>query len=165
MLASRAELPLAELSIVVPFTAITQAAARIQGEARQDALVGLVRRGNALATSISRGGGAEGVLEVLRRDHDLPLLVADRMGRRLAGTEGDIGDEELRVAAERFGPQTPAAGGRAAVGTGRRRCFSIEGAMGDIDAGAVLPATVERVGADRTRSAGSGGPIPEHGGR
>src|SRR5919201_3923975 len=63
-----AELPLAELSIVVPFTAITQAAARIQGEARQDALVGLVRRGNALASSISRGGGAEGVLDVLRRD-------------------------------------------------------------------------------------------------
>src|SRR6478672_11802778 len=95
-----AELPLASLSVDVPFTAITQAAARIQGEARQEALVGLVRRGNALAASISRGGGAEGVLAVLRHDHDLPLLVADRMGRRLAGTVDEIDTEQLRVAAE-----------------------------------------------------------------
>src|SRR2546426_860117 len=79
-----ADIPLAALSITVPFTTITEAAARIQSEARQDALTGLVRRGNALATSISRGGGAEGVLEVLRRDHELPLLVVDRLGRRLA---------------------------------------------------------------------------------
>ena len=107
----------------MPFTAITRRRRRIQGEARQDALVGLVRRGNALATSISRGGGAEGVLEVLRRDHDLPLLVADRMGRRLAGTEGDIGDEELRVAADALARRPPAAGGRAAVGRAPRRCF------------------------------------------
>ncbi len=129
-----ASLPLAELSIVVPFTAITQAAARIQGEARQDALVGLVRRGNALATSISRGGGAEGVLEVLRRDHDLPLLVADRMGRRLAGTEGDIGDEELRVAADALARRPPPLEVEL-PSAGSASLFLIEGAMGDIDAG------------------------------
>ena len=129
-----AELPLAELSIVVPFTAITQAAARIQGEARQDALVELVRRGNALATSISRGGGAEGVLEVLRRDHDLPLLVADRMGRRLAGTEGDIGDEELRVAADALARRPPPLEVEL-PSSGPASLFLIEGAMGDIDAG------------------------------
>src|SRR5690349_2425263 len=52
-----ADMPLASLSVAVPFTAITEAAALIQAEARQDALAGLVRRGNALATSISRGGG------------------------------------------------------------------------------------------------------------
>ena len=129
-----ASLPLAELSIVVPFTAITQAAARIQGEARQDALVGLVRRGNALATSISRGGGAEGVLEVLRHDHDLPLLVADRMGRRLAGTEGDIGDEELRVAADALARRPPPLEVEL-PSAGSASLFLIEGAMGDIDAG------------------------------
>lgn len=128
------ELPLAELSIVVPFTAITQAAARIQGEARQDALVGLVRRGNALATSISRGGGAEGVLEVLRRDHELPLLVADRMGRRLAGTEDEIDDEEIRVAAEALAQHPPPLEVELPT-AGTASLFLVEGAMGDIDAG------------------------------
>jgi purine catabolism regulator len=129
-----AELPLAALSIVVPFTAITQAAARIQGEARQDALVGLVRRGNALATSISRGGGAEGVLEVLRRDHDLPLLVADRMGRRLAGTVDEVDDEELRVAADALTRRPPPLEVEL-PSAGLASLFLVEGAMGDIDAG------------------------------
>jgi sugar diacid utilization regulator len=128
-----AELPLAELSIIVPFTAITQAAARIQGEARQDALAVLVRRGNALATSISRGGGAEGVLDVLRRDHDLPLLVADRMGRRLAGTVASVGDDELRVAADALARRPPPL--EVELPSGTASLFLVEGAMGDIDAG------------------------------
>ena len=37
-----AGIPLASLSIAVPFTAVTEAAARIQGEGRQNALAGLV---------------------------------------------------------------------------------------------------------------------------
>ncbi|MDT5338372.1 MAG: hypothetical protein QOD90_3877 [Mycobacterium sp.] len=127
-----ADLPLAAVSISVPFTAITEAAARLQGAARQDALTGLVRRGNALATSISRGGGVEGVLDVLRRDHDLPLVVIDRMGRRLAGT--DAHPEFDRAAAEALGGRPPPLevdvpdAGRAAL-------FLVEGAMGDVDAG------------------------------
>jgi purine catabolism regulator len=126
-----ADLPLAQLSIAVPFTAVTEAAARIKGAARQDALALLVRRGNALAMAISRGGGAEGVLDVLRRDHDLPLLVVDRMGRRLAGTADD---EALRIAAETLARRPPPlevelpSAGRASV-------FLVEGAMGDVDAG------------------------------
>jgi PucR family transcriptional regulator, purine catabolism regulatory protein len=129
-----ADLPLASLSIAVPFTAITQAAARIQGEARQEALVELVRRGNALATSISRGGGAEGVLEVLRRDHDLPLLVTDRMGRRLAGTVQQIDSEQLRVAAEALARRPPPL--EVELPSAGPAClFLVEGAMGDIDAG------------------------------
>jgi purine catabolism regulator len=128
-----AEMPLAALSIAVPFTAITEAAARIQSESRQDALTGLVRRGNALATAISRGGGAEGVLEVLRRDHDLPLLVVDRLGRRLAGTVAESDDALNRAAAEALARRPPPLevdlpGGPAAL-------FLVEGAMGDIDAG------------------------------
>jgi purine catabolism regulator len=129
-----AELPLASLSIAVPFTAITQAAARIQGEARHEALVGLVRRGNALAASISRGGGAEGVLEVLRRDHDLPLVVTDRMGRRLAGTVGQIDNEQLRVAAEALARRPPPLEIEL-PSAGPASLFLVEGAMGDIDAG------------------------------
>lgn len=129
-----ADIPLAALSIAVPFTAITEAASRIQGKARQDALAGLVRRGNALATSISRGGGAEGVLEVLRRDHDLPLLVVDRLGRRLAGTGAD-GDDALHRAAAEALTRRPPPLEVDLPGIGRASLFLVEGAMGDIDAG------------------------------
>ncbi|MGV0849435.1 helix-turn-helix domain-containing protein [Mycolicibacterium phlei] len=128
-----AELPLATVSIDVPFTAITQAAARIQSEARQDALVGLVRRGNALAASISRGGGAEGVLEVLRRDHDLPLLVVDRMGHRLAATVDAVGDDQIRIAAAALTRRPPPL--EVDLDAARASLFLIEGAMGDVDAG------------------------------
>jgi sugar diacid utilization regulator len=129
-----ADMPLATVSVSVPFTAITETAARIQSAARQDALASLVRRGNALATSISRGGGAEGVLEVLRRDHDLPLVVVDRMGRRLAGTVADVDDGLDDGAAEALARRPPPLevdlpdGRRAAV-------FLVEGAVGDVDAG------------------------------
>jgi sugar diacid utilization regulator len=129
-----ADIPLATVSIAVPFTAITQAAARIQGEARQDALTGLVRRGNALATSISRGGGAEGVLDVLRRDHDLPLLVVDRLGRRLAGTVADSNDALDRAAADALARRPPPLE-TDLPGVGTASLFLVEGAMGDIDAG------------------------------
>jgi purine catabolism regulator len=129
-----AGIPLASVSIAVPFTAITEAAARIQGEARQEALAGLVRRGNALATSISRGGGAEGVLEVLRRDHDLPMLVVDRLGRRLAATVSDSDDDVNRAAADALAGRPPPLE-IDLPGVGNASLFLIEGAMGDIDAG------------------------------
>lgn len=126
-----AGLPLASVSIAVPFTAITEAAARVQGAARQEALAGLVRRGNALATAISRGGGAQGVLDVLRRDHDLPLVVVDRMGRRLAGAgvHPDFDQAAAHALARRPPPlevDLPD-GGHASV-------FLVEGAMGEVDA-------------------------------
>ncbi|MCV7169237.1 helix-turn-helix domain-containing protein [Mycobacterium manitobense] len=129
-----AALPLATVSIAVPFTAITEAAARIRSTGRQEALTSLVRRGNALATSISRGGGAEGVLEVLRRDHDLPLAVVDRVGRRLAGTTADVDADFDRLAAQALARHPPPLevelpGGR------RAALFLVEGAVGDVDAG------------------------------
>ncbi|GAS92008.1 PucR family transcriptional regulator [Mycolicibacterium brisbanense] len=127
-----AELPLATVSIAVPFTAITQAAARMQTDARQSALSRLVRRGNALASSISRGGGAQGILDVLRRDHDLPLLVVDRMGRRLAGTAVD--DAQIHVAADALNRHPPPLE-LDVPGIGTAAVYLVEGAMGDIDAG------------------------------
>lgn len=127
-----AGLPLVALSVAVPFTAITEAAARIQGAARQDALAKLVRRGDALALSIARGGGAEGVLDVLRREHDLPLLVIDRLGRRLAG---DGVDPEIdRRAADALARRPPPLEADL-PGVGPSAVFLVEGAMGDIDAG------------------------------
>lgn len=130
-----ADLPLVSVSVAVPFTAITETAARIQGAARQDALATLARRGDALATSIARGGGAEGVLAVLRRDHDLPLLVVDRMGRRLAGTV-DVPDTDAdvdRSAAAALARRPPPLETEL-PGIGPAALFLIEGAMGDVDA-------------------------------
>lgn len=127
-----AAMPLASVSITVPFTAITEAAARLQGASRQEALAGLVRRGNALATSISRGGGAEGVLEVLRRDHDLPLVVVDRLGRRLAG---DSEDADVNHAAAEALSRRPPPLEVDLPGIGTASLFLVEGAMGDVDAG------------------------------
>ncbi|MEN3270542.1 PucR family transcriptional regulator ligand-binding domain-containing protein [Pseudonocardia sp.] len=127
-----AELPLVEIAIDVPFTAVTRAAAAIYTEHRQDALVGMVRRGNALAAAISHGAGASGVLDILRRDHDLPLAVVDRMGRLLGAAAGRLDEGELRIAADALarrpvplevdlGPRGPAA------------LFPV-GAVGDADA-------------------------------
>ncbi len=130
-----ADLPLASVSITVPFTAITEAAARLQGASRQEALAGLVRRGNALATSISRGGGAEGVLEVLRRDYDLPLVVVDRLGRRLAGAIGESGDADVNRAAAEALSRRPPPLEVDLPGIGTASLFLVEGAMGDVDAG------------------------------
>ncbi|MET0453035.1 MAG: helix-turn-helix domain-containing protein [Mycobacterium sp.] len=127
-----AGLALAAVSIRVPFTAITEAAARLQGAARQDALAGLVRRGNALATAISRGGGVKGVLDVLRRDHDLPLVAIDRMGRRLAGI--DANPDFDRAAADALVRRPPPLEVDV-PGGGRASLFLVEGAMGDVDAG------------------------------
>lgn len=95
-----ADLPLAEISVDVPFTEITRAAAAIYTGQRQDALVGMVQRGNALASALAHGAGASGVLDVLRRDHDLPLAVVDRMGRLLAASGAELDGAELQAAAE-----------------------------------------------------------------
>jgi PucR family transcriptional regulator, purine catabolism regulatory protein len=73
-------IPLLEVSVAVPFTAISQAATAIYAKQRQNVLVAMARRGDALAGAISRGAGASGVLRVLCRDHELPLAVVDRMG-------------------------------------------------------------------------------------
>lgn len=130
-----ADMPLVSVSIAVPFTAITETAVRIQGAARQDALAILARRGDALAMSIARGGGAEGVLAVLRRDHDLPLLVVDRMGRRLAGTvDVPAVDVEVDRSAAAALARRPPPLEVELPGIGPAALFLIEGAMGDIDA-------------------------------
>lgn len=91
----RAGLPLAEISPAVPFTAVTRAAATALADARLRDLTGAIRRGGVLASAVSRGTGAQGVLDVLRRDHDLPLAVVDRTGRRLAAAGADLPAEHL----------------------------------------------------------------------
>ncbi|MCT2582198.1 PucR family transcriptional regulator [Actinophytocola gossypii] len=104
---TEADLPLAEISVRVPFTALTRAAAAIYTEQRQDALLGMVRRGDALAAAISHGAGASGVLKVLRHDHDLPLAVVDRMGRPLASTGVDLTAEQRAAVADALARRPP----------------------------------------------------------
>lgn len=94
----RAGLPLAEISIEVPFTAVTRAAATLLAETRLNELSGTVRRSGALASAISRGAGAAGILQVVRREHDLPLAVVDRTGRQLAAAGADLSPAQLRDA-------------------------------------------------------------------
>lgn len=139
-----ADVPLLALSVSVPFTAVTEAAARIHSAGRQEALAGMVRRGNALATSLSRGGGAAGVLSVLRRDHDLPLSVVDRMGRELASVGTTLTDEQLEAAAETLGSASPPAEVDLPE-IGSVALFLVKGAIGGVDAGLFCLLPVEQL--------------------
>ncbi|WP_433158582.1 PucR family transcriptional regulator [Kribbella sp. CA-247076] len=127
-----ARFPLLEISIRVPFTAVTEAAAAIYTEQRQDALVGLVRRGNALAAAISHGAGASGVLSVLRREHELPLAVVDRMARQLAAAGADLTADQLRRAADGLARRPPPL--EIDLGEAGRASMFLVSAVGDIDA-------------------------------
>jgi hypothetical protein len=127
-----ADLPLLEISVDVPFTAITRAAAANYAAERQDALVGLVRRGNALAAAISHGAGATGVLAVLRRDHDLPLAVVDRMGRVLGAAGAELDAEQAAIAAAALARRPRPL--EVDLGSAGRATIYPVGAVGDVDA-------------------------------
>ncbi|OLF15915.1 PucR family transcriptional regulator [Actinophytocola xanthii] len=128
-----ADLPLAEISTRVPFTALTRAAAAIHAEQRQGILLGMVRRGDALASAISHGGGPSGVLEVLRGEHDLPLAVVDRTGRALAGVP--LAPEQLRAVAAGLARRPPPL--ELDLGETERATLFLVGAAGDVDAALV----------------------------
>ncbi|MEJ1109578.1 MULTISPECIES: PucR family transcriptional regulator [unclassified Kribbella] len=127
-----AGMPLVEISIRVPFTAVTEAAAAIYTEQRQGTLVSLVRRGNALAAAISHGAGASGVLSVLRREHELPLVVVDRMARQLAAAGANLSADQLRRAADGLGRRPPPL--EVDLGDAGRATMFLVSAVGDIDA-------------------------------
>lgn len=102
-----AGLPLAEISVAVPFTAMTRAAATLLAESRLNELTGTIRRSGALASAISRGSGARGILEVVRREHDLPLVVVDRTARQLAVAGAELSADQLREAARSLARHPP----------------------------------------------------------
>lgn len=128
----KAGLPLLEISVAVPFTAVTRAAAAIQATDRQNALLSLVRRGDELTSALSRGAGASGVLAVLRREHELPLAVVDRMGRELASAGAGLDAGQSRAAAEALAGHPPRL--EADLGAGTRAALFPVGAIGDADA-------------------------------
>jgi PucR family transcriptional regulator, purine catabolism regulatory protein len=127
-----ADLPLLEISVEVPFTAVSRAAAASYAAQRQESLVGLVRRGNALAAAISHGAGASGVLAVLRGDHDLPLAVVDRVGRVLAAVGAELDAAQAATAADALG-RRPRPLEVDLDGAGRATMYPV-GAVGDADA-------------------------------
>ncbi|WP_410660087.1 PucR family transcriptional regulator [Amycolatopsis sp. lyj-112] len=149
-----AGLPLLEISVAVPFTAVTRAAAAIQAKGRQNALMSVVRRGDALASALSRGTGASGVLAVLRDDHDLPLVVVDRLGRELAAAGAELDAGQARAAAEALAGHPPPL--EADLGAGVRAALFPVGAIGGADAALLClrPVTelseVERAALDQT---------------
>lgn len=128
-------LPLLEIVPEVPFTAITQAVAALYTDERQEALVGLVRRGDTLATALSRGADASGVLRVLRRDHDLPLAVVDRMGRLIAAEGADLTPDQRELVARGLVRRPPAL--EVELGSAGRATLFLVGAVGDVDAALV----------------------------
>lgn len=128
---TKLKLPLLEIAAGVPFTAVTRAAAQHYAEARQSTLLDMVRRGDELATALTQGAGASGVLEVLRRDHDLPLAVVDRTGRLLAAAGAEPDAEQRMLVAERLGGHPPPL----EVGLGRDvASVFLVGAVGEVDA-------------------------------
>jgi purine catabolism regulator len=128
-------LPLLVISIAVPFTAVTQAASLIHADQRRDALVGMVRRGDALAAAISHGAGASGVLAVLRREHDLPLAVVDRMARPLASAGAELTPEQRLLVAKGLARHPPSL--EVDLGDQGRATLFLVGAVGDTDAALV----------------------------
>lgn len=128
-----ADLPLVEISAGVPFTALTRAAAASHAEQRQNTLVGMVRRGDALASALSHGAGASGVLEVLRGEHDLSLAVVDRMGRRLAGVS--LTPDQLRAVVDGLARRPPPL--EVDLGEAGAAALFLVGAVGDVDAALV----------------------------
>ena len=103
----RSGLALASISPAIPFTAVTRAAASILAEGRVSDLTGTIRRTGALASAVSRGSGASGVLDVIRRDHDLPLAVVDRTGRQLAMAGIDLDPPQQRQVADALAVRPP----------------------------------------------------------
>jgi sugar diacid utilization regulator len=129
-----ARLPLAEISVAVPFTAVTRTAATILAESRLQDLTGTLRRSGALAVAVSQGTGASGVLEVIRRDHDLPLAVVDRTGRELADAGADLAPEDLREVARSLARRPPPL--ELSLGGSTATLFLVA-AVGDVDAALV----------------------------
>ncbi|TDC05794.1 PucR family transcriptional regulator [Nonomuraea longispora] len=137
------DVPLLEISIEVPFTAVSQAVADMLADERKQALVGMVRRGDALATAISRGAGAGGVLNVLRRDYDLPLAVVDRMARSLGTAGADLDADQLHAVATGLARHPPAL--EVELGEAGRAALFPVGAVGDIDAALICLRPLRRL--------------------
>lgn len=137
-----AGLPLLEIAVDVPFTEISRTAAAHRDEERRRELVARLRLGNTLAAAISRAG-ASGMLEVLRRDHRLPLAVVDRMARPLAAAGAGLTDDQCHTVARALARHPPPL--QVDLGTGDPATLFIVNAIGNADAALVCLRPAERL--------------------
>ncbi|CAA9244000.1 MAG: probable regulatory protein [uncultured Arthrobacter sp.] len=129
-----ARLPLLTAPLDVPFAALTQAAARIQGEIQQESLLKALRRGDALTSVMSQGGGASGVLDVLTREFGFPLVIIDRRGNQLAGGGEALPREKLDAAAKVLAKRPPPLEANG-IWPDPASLFLIIDAVGEVEAG------------------------------
>ncbi|HEX5609786.1 MAG TPA: helix-turn-helix domain-containing protein [Solirubrobacterales bacterium] len=123
-------LPLLVLPIDVPFTAVSEAMASLQGAARQRELAQTLTRGNALAQAIAEGAAEADVLRLLTRDHALPVALVDHAGRVLAADGLSLAAAESAVvAAAMDGP----AHAELTLAQGTASVFPV-GSLGEVEA-------------------------------
>jgi PucR family transcriptional regulator, purine catabolism regulatory protein len=91
-----AGLPLLQIPHDMAFVAISEEVASDHAAQRERGLVGRLRRDEVLLRSVSRGGGLDGVLRILARDHGVPFVLVDRAGQTIGGAVPD--DDALAVA-------------------------------------------------------------------
>lgn len=97
-----AGLPLLQLPIEVPFSAVTEAVATAQAQHRQWQLVETLRRNHALTKAVSAGRGLCGVLNVLSGPEHVPLALVDRLGSAVHEVHWSLPEQDLRVVADKL---------------------------------------------------------------
>lgn len=103
----KAQLPLLELVIAIPFTALSQAAAAAVQDETKSRLEASVRRGTVLAEVISGDAGVTGALQLLHQELGLPLAVVDRLGHALALAAAHLPPQDLRILADALTQHPP----------------------------------------------------------
>ena len=140
-------LPLLILPIDVPFTAVSQAMASLQGAERQRDLAQTLTRGNALAQAIAEGAAEADVLRLLTRDHALPVALVDHAGRVLAADGLSLAAEDAALVARAMdGP----ARAELTLAAGVASVFPV-GALGEVEAALLcMRPLVDLADAERT---------------
>ena len=102
----RHHVPLLTLPIDVPFAALTEQVADLHAAERQRELTDTVSRGHALAQALAEGGDEPRMLELLVRDHALPIALVSRAGEVLSarGVAAEAADATA-IAAALDGPR------------------------------------------------------------
>ncbi|WP_190815718.1 PucR family transcriptional regulator [Saccharopolyspora pogona] len=97
-----AQLPLLQLPIDIPFSAVTEAVATVQAQRQQRRLVETLRRNRALTRAVSAGRGLCGVLNVLSGPEHVPVALVDRLGSAVHEVHWSLPEEDLRVVADKL---------------------------------------------------------------
>ncbi|GAA2711992.1 MULTISPECIES: PucR family transcriptional regulator ligand-binding domain-containing protein [Streptomyces] len=95
-----AGLPLLQLPVEVPFTAVTRALAGAQAEQRQRQLLEALRHSSALTRAVLAGDGLRGVLAVLAGPARTPVALVDGLGTVLDHVGPPPAEPDVRAVAE-----------------------------------------------------------------